>query len=88
MADLNYCPHCGASLYEPTEVCEFCGKPINQKKKSINDQINDSAKSFTDSAKKSIEKAENNTDFDIVIFIVLLIFFWPGALIYYFVKNN
>jgi uncharacterized membrane protein YvbJ len=88
MAELNYCPHCGAALYEIANDCEFCGKPLRQKKKSLNEQVNDSARSFSESAKKSIEKAENNADFDIVIFIVLLIFFWPGALIYYFVKNN
>lgn len=58
--------------------CDYCGNPVSgvEIMNLRNDLLN-----------KSIPIPDQN-DFNIVIFIVLLIFFWPGAFIYLYVKKK
>lgn len=82
----KFCTKCGAQLYEDDKYCEYCGH--EQYKKTFNESVNEQMKDFSETAQKSLQKAEKNQNFDIVVLIVLLVLFWPAGLIYYLVTKN
>lgn len=60
------------------KYCENCGSELNENQDfclKCGKQVNE-------------EKKSVSSDFDMTIFIILLIVFWPGAIIYYIIKNK
>lgn len=78
------CSECQNQYYDDQDTCPFCGHKTshtaveNESQDTFNDnQTNPSSSQTTKS---------QLTDQDIIILIVLGIFFWPAALIFLFVK--
>ena len=68
----NECLHCGASLNENNERCPYCG---NNNPYYI--QTNNST------MPNNTVNGKQKRDLNVAIFVLLIIFFWPGAIIYY-----
>lgn len=84
----NECIGCGNSLTPNDKECKYCGrKNPNYKPKdtsSFTDRVSNDFNSFTNNVKTSVDEKK----FNVVIFVLLLILFWPAALIYALVYNK
>ncbi|MGY5139155.1 hypothetical protein ACUZ9N_00185 [Mycoplasmopsis gallinarum] len=84
------CMGCGASLSSEIKFCEYCQRlnPLYKETKLEYDNSTNSNKSIdteiTQESKIIIEKSTSK--FSIGIFILLLLLFWPAAIIYLIVK--
>jgi len=89
---IKSCPGCGQMINQSIPMnlscipkCPYCNNPIdidylnNEKNKIIDEIINESRES-----EYTVEKRK----FSIFVVILLLIFFWPGAIIYIIVKTR
>lgn len=88
MTEKYECPGCGNSLSSNDKECKYCGrKNPNYKSMDTNafkDRVSSDFNSFTNTVKTSVDEKK----FNVVIFILLLILFWPAALIYALVYNK
>lgn len=78
------CSACQNEYYDDQDTCPFCGhRPItkNTESKQEDDFFSEQKSTNSETPNKS-----NFTDQDIIILIVLAIFFWPAAIIYLIVK--
>lgn len=75
------CPNCGAKVSISNKTCEYCGT-INPKYKEDRNNI----LSFNDSNGNKTVVSTKKRNYNLGIFILLLIVFWPAALIYYFMS--
>ena len=81
MAERFECPGCGYSLGPNEKECKYCGtKNPNYKEPALK------ILQQTPPAQVQQAPATNQKSFSVVAFILLLIFFWPGAIIYAVVK--
>lgn len=88
MANINYCPNCGAQLFDDIIKCEYCGHDIKRKKnKTTSQKLDDGFKDLGDSANNLVNDLTKK-DFNVVIFVLLLIFAWPVAIIYLIIMQN
>lgn len=85
MSTNNECPNCGAINGTNIKICKYCGtanpnyvvQPVAPHVTKADD-ISNAINKTTEQIKKS--------NFNIVIFIILLIIFWPLAIVYLMVK--
>lgn len=82
------CPNCGNAMLENEKECKYCGQPnpIYRAPSPVKSFIEQQTKSFTETHHNYNEPEEK--DFSMGIFILLLIFFWPAALVYVFIKKR
>ncbi len=80
------CPNCGYDLNSSERVCKYCGSlnpnfvPVPSKPSfNLNNYINSNNNSNSSSSNTSTSSKSN---FSCLLFGILLIFFWPGAIIY------
>lgn len=80
------CSGCGNSISKSiplhsTEIvnCNYCGNPISTE---------EIAKIKNEIRNQTREIEPEKSDFNKTIFIVLLFFCWPGAIVYYVIKNK
>lgn len=69
---MNECSYCGASLNENNKQCLYCG---NNNPYYI--QTNNST------MPNNTYNGKQKRDLNVAIFVLLILFFWPGAIIYY-----
>lgn len=69
---MKFCANCGEKLKEGVEFCPNCGSKKGEVKTSPHQD------------KHKVQKKDNSKR----ILLILLIFFWPAGLIYYFVKRT
>ena len=77
----NECPNCGYQFSSRDAKCPYCGTANPNYSSIFNSSKNDSS-SDTNSAYKSTITNNKDTKFSLLLFIVLLIVFWPLAIIY------
>jgi predicted amidophosphoribosyltransferase len=78
------CSQCKNKYYDDQDTCPFCGHTTRK----VHVESNDSDDFFRDEPKPTQNTSTKSslTDQDIIILVVLAIFFWPAALIFLFVK--
>ncbi|MBQ2700876.1 MAG: hypothetical protein IJF65_06940, partial [Clostridia bacterium] len=72
------CPGCGCKVTLKDNYCPYCGCAIN---KTIKDELSSTASDIGNSINNGINQVRKS-EFNVGIFILLLIFFWPIAIIY------
>lgn len=80
------CVECNNEYYDDQETCPFCGhtsKAVRKETLSEEDFFHNDGQR---NGRQEAPKKSNFTDQDIIILVVLGIFFWPAALIYLLVK--
>ena len=86
------CPGCGASLTTSDKECKYCGlknanyKVPESKPIQYNNQSQPATNYYNYNQNNSPAKSEKKINW--LAFFILLILFWPAALIYIVVKNN
>jgi len=81
MAETHECPNCGATISSDEKACKYCG--------SQNPFYTKTIFPFTSSSdQKTASNQEKSSDVNWGIFILLLIVFWPAAIIYLVVTQN
>ena len=79
------CPGCGNIVPDTDKCCKYCGSNNPNYVKPISKIIfgdTPSSSSTSSSASTSSYDVESKKKFSVGIFILLLIFCWPGAIIY------
>lgn len=87
MAESNYCPNCGAQLFDDVVKCEYCDHDLRPKKKA-SQTFDEGLKDIGDTAQNLVDDITNNKDFNVVLFIILLMVFWPAGVIYLIAMQN
>jgi len=83
------CPNCGASLTTSDACCKYCGSANSEYIKPSSPSVNRYTPQNVSNTSSSSSNSEKK--FSVGVFIFLLIFFWPGAIIYAIftsTKNN
>jgi hypothetical protein len=85
------CNNCGSKVNEKVAIdlisppkCKYCGSPISSSE-SLNKLKQDV---LTTHATVVASQAADKKEFNVVLFIVLMIFFWPGAIVYLIMKKS
>ncbi|MBP5092071.1 MAG: hypothetical protein J6328_05905 [Bacilli bacterium] len=95
MANKNHeCENCGYTFSGNERKCKYCGTPnpnytqsgTNWRKVLSDVTGGGSTSTPTNASDNGINKVVTKSGFNIVIFIVLLICFWPAALVYAIIK--
>ncbi|MCR4698313.1 MAG: zinc ribbon domain-containing protein [Bacilli bacterium] len=88
------CPNCGNIVPESDRCCKYCGTAnpnfSNPKKgfNNITSTLNSTFRSSNNSSSSSsASSAKSKKQFSVGIFVLLLIFFWPAAIIYLLVTT-
>ena len=79
------CRGCGYVMSSNEKVCKYCGSPnpiYSGSLKTTNTSITASKAPISNNSTTTNPPAKKNNKMDVGLFILLLIFFWPGALIY------
>ncbi|MDY0316729.1 MAG: hypothetical protein WC185_01930 [Acholeplasmataceae bacterium] len=76
---MTQCPNCGYQMGQHESNCKYCGTNNPSFKKETKPNYN-----FTF---PSSNEAQSNNNFSWGIFILLLIVFWPVAIIYLIINN-
>ncbi|MCK9493558.1 MAG: hypothetical protein M0Q00_04220 [Acholeplasmataceae bacterium] len=76
---MTQCPNCGYQMGQHESNCKYCGTNNPSFKKESKPNYN-----FTF---PSSNEAQSNNNFSWGIFILLLIVFWPVAIIYLIINN-
>ena len=81
------CPNCGYDLNSSEKVCKYCGSlnsnfvPVPSKPSfNLNNYINSNNNSNSSSSNSTTTSSKSN--FSCLLFGILLIFFWPAAIVY------
>ena len=81
------CPNCGYDLNSSEKVCKYCGSlnsnfvPVPSKPSfNLNNYINSNNNSNSSSSNTTTTSSKSN--FSCLLFGILLIFFWPAAIVY------
>lgn len=81
------CPNCGYDLNSSEKVCKYCGSlnsnfvPVPSKPSfNLNNYINSNNNSNSGSSNTTTTSSKSN--FSCLLFGILLIFFWPAAIVY------
>lgn len=84
------CRSCGATLAKSDSVCKYCGnnnpnysRPVSSFFSSSSESSTTSDKTYSSSKPSGIN---SNKNINWVLFVLLLIFFWPAAIVYLLVK--
>lgn len=82
------CPSCGNAMLESEKECKYCGQPnpIYRAPSPLKVFTEQQTNSYTETHHNYNEPEEKS--FSIVIFILLLVFFWPAGLIYLIAKKR
>lgn len=90
MSNKIECPNCGYVLNNSEKKCKYCGS-LNQNFVAVNSPavaqrqiIQYNNQNNIPQNRNTVPQKKNN--FSILIFVILLIFFWPAALIYVLLK--
>ena len=86
----NECPNCGYQFSSRDAKCPYCGTANPNYSSIFNSSKNDSSSDTNSAYKSTVTNNQKDTKFSLLLFIVLLIFFWPIAIIYlvvYLVKK-
>ena len=86
----NECPNCGYQFSSRDAKCPYCGTANPNYSSIFNTAKNDSSSDTNSAYKSTVTNNQKDTKFSLLLFIVLLIFFWPLAIIYlvvYLVKK-
>ena len=84
---MKECANCGYQMGDQVSRCKYCGTANPSFKKESKPNFDFSFKS-TDSKTSSESSTTNKNDFNVLIFIILIIVFWPAGLIYLVVKQQ
>ena len=79
------CSACQNSYYDDQDTCPFCGHKTRGTTLESEPE-NDAFDSNLKEESQQTNKANNLSEQDIIILVVLAIVFWPAALIFLFVK--
>lgn len=86
----NNCPNCGAAMTNSDKCCKYCGTANpNYVKPASSSSFFSSSSSLSSQSSSSTENSSSDVDnskINWLAFIVLLILFWPAAIIYFIVK--
>lgn len=86
MSTSKYCPSCGAQLFEDINKCEYCGHNLKPNK-TTSQKIDEGFKDLGDTATNLVDDITKK-DFNVPIFVLLLIFAWPIAIVYLILMQN
>ena len=98
MSNIKECPSCGNVNETGTRRCVYCGTANTnfvQEQNSVRGFIDEIKHVVNPNGSKDKDRDNindgkpeaNNTEFNIAIFIILLIVFWPLAIIYLVIKK-
>ena len=77
MADQYECPGCGYHMDPSEKECKYCGTKNPNYREPVQQRIIEPALTQT---RQVVQQSSKKMS--VGIFILLLIFFWPGAIIY------
>ena len=87
--EVNKCPNCGASLgaagEEYTTTCPYCGSTLfnkDRKPKEPEPKPNNELGALFSDAKPDFSETTSKIKFNFLVFLILLIFMWPIAIVY------
>lgn len=81
-ANNHECPNCGYIWSKNEKNCKYCG--------TINPTFVTPPTTptfFSQSTNNDMSTVQNKSNFSVGIFILLLIFCWPAAIVYLIIKN-
>lgn len=78
----NECPNCGYQFSSRDAKCPYCGTANPNYSSIFNPSKNDSSSDTNSAYKSTVTNNKKDTKFSLLLFIVLLIVFWPLAIIY------
>lgn len=91
----NNCKSCGYTFKASDKVCPYCGSnnPAFKDQSVVNSAVSNVVKSFQGYNQNSNNNQNTNeniqkSEFNVCIFIILIILFWPGAIIYAIIKSG
>jgi len=82
MTQINECQNCGAELAQTDKRCPYCGTA--NPNYSVPTPI---VSTYGPASSTSGSTVASQSSFSVGLFIVLLIFFWPAAIVYAIVKS-
>ncbi len=87
MSDVkNECPNCGYDWSKNEKYCKYCGTSnptfVEPKKAPTFNFLQPNNTNDSNEEKSNDGNNVSQTKFSVVAFIILLIFFWPAAIIY------
>lgn len=82
------CPSCGAKLSNTDETCRYCGSKNVGYQKSSNSKVQDNFEQVKQFGSDVYNKIIQDKEINWVAFIILLIIFWPAAIIYLVVATK
>ena len=80
------CNNCGKTYYNDDRYCPFCGTKSAFFNETSSEQNNNQQYNNYQNNNYQNNRTDNKISEDMIILIILLIVFWPAALIYYLVK--
>lgn len=80
------CNSCGGDLAPTDKVCKYCGAE-NPSYVAPKKSFFDTSSTTTDPSSGSNEVPPQKSNINWVVFIVLMVTFWPAAIIYAIVKS-
>lgn len=81
--DLNTCPNCGAVFTTSLDRCKYCNTPNPNYVETGNKN-----KNIQTTSNKSYAEQKKEKKFNVLVFILLLICFWPAAIVYAIVASG
>ena len=78
------CPNCGNIVVESEPECKYCGT----KNPNFNGESTAVAIKENDSNGSQQASSGDKKNFSVALFVILLIFFWPAALIYAIIAST
>ena len=95
MSSILECPNCGYQLNQAERVCKYCGSPNSsfvmvpqrESNRQVPSILNQNYSNQSNSNSNNSTNTTQKKDFGCLIFVLLLIFFWPAAIVYLIVKG-
>ena len=81
----NKCSMCGASIKDNARECEYCGTKVTNDTNTNNNTSDTQASYYIRETFSGAKKTISNLKFNTGIFVLLLIFMPPIAIIYLFI---
>ena len=92
MSNKLECPNCGYILNSSEKACKYCGSlnssfvKVEDKTVNLNRVVNSINSNFNNNHSNQSSQTTKKNNFSCLIFGLLLIFFWPAAIVYLIVK--